>query len=213
MPQQPVGGRFQSVVDCVERVQRRRGGAVPENFALVPGLGGDDGARLRHQGSQVGRRPRRNEEREYHAGQRGVEAARVDERPERDAEQDVRRAAVDARPVQKRERHDHRGGRGKVARMDLAGVEQRDDDDRRRCRRRWPPRSGRCAARPGRAAPSMTIKRDRERGVGRHRHAPAVRPRARRDDQRSRAAPARPCRRARPRSAARRSAGSRGGRP
>ena len=48
VPQQPVGWRFKSVVDCVERVQRRGGGAVPENLTLVPGLGGDDGAGLRY---------------------------------------------------------------------------------------------------------------------------------------------------------------------
>ena len=81
----PVGGRFNSVVNRVERVQRRCGGAVPKHLALMPGLGGDDCAGPRHQGGQVGGRPRRNEQRKYHAGQRSVEAARVYERPQRDA--------------------------------------------------------------------------------------------------------------------------------
>ena len=41
--------------------------------------------------ARFGRRARRNEQRQYHARQRRVEAARVDERPQRDAQQDVRR--------------------------------------------------------------------------------------------------------------------------
>ena len=54
VPQQPVGGRFESVVDRVERAQRRRArGRACSTSPSCRGLGGDDGAGLRHQGSQV----------------------------------------------------------------------------------------------------------------------------------------------------------------
>ena len=100
---------------------------MPEHLAIMRGLGGDNGAGLRHKGGQVGRRPRRNEQRQYHAGKRSVEATRVDKRPQRDAQQDVRREKVNSRPAQQRQRND-RGRQG--SRMDIAGVEHSDDHDR-----------------------------------------------------------------------------------
>ncbi len=181
--QQAVGGRFDPVMDRVQRAQHGDRGPVAQHFVRVARLGGDQRVGLRHQRVQVGRRPRRDEEREDHARKRRVQARAVHAHPEHDAEQQVRRHAVDVRAVQQRERGDDGRGGGEVSGVDLGAVEERDDrdgadvvDDRRR---------GQEDAQLHRHARAHHgDQRDREGGVGRHRHAPAVGPRPVGNDER-----------------------------
>ena len=59
--QQPVGGRFDAIVNGVELAQRRLGRSVAELLAAVAGLGREDGFGLQHQRAVVRRFARRDE--------------------------------------------------------------------------------------------------------------------------------------------------------
>ena len=146
-------------------------------------LGGEHRIRLRHQRIEIGRRPRGDEERKQHAGERGVQPARVHAGPERDAEKAVGHRAIHARAIEQREQHDDGRGARQVRPLQRARIEQRDDhdgadvvDDRRR--------SEEHAQLHRHALAEHHDERDRERGVGRHRNAPAVAPCAGRDHER-----------------------------
>ena len=131
---------------------------------------------------EVGRRPGGNEQRQDDAGQSWVQAAGEHARPQGPADDDVGRQRVDVRPVEQRQRADQRNGRRQIDEAELARIEcgDRKDcaeivDDRRR---------GEEDAQFDRDSRSQhDDQRHREGGVGRHRHAPAMRPGSGRNDQ------------------------------
>ena len=90
----------------------------------------DDRRRLRQQRLQVCRRARRDQHGEDHTRQRGVEPRLVKDEPEHDAADGVRQRAVHARAVEHDQQTGHRAAGNQVRRVDLAGIEQRDDHDR-----------------------------------------------------------------------------------
>ena len=187
--QQPVGRRLEPVVDRVERAQRRQRRPAVQRLAAPPRLGVQDRGRLRHQRLEVGRRPCRDEEREEHPRERRVQPALVDEEPERDAEERIGGQPVDPPVVQEHEAGDDGRGRRERADVQRVGIEQRDHDDRADVvdDRRRGQEDAELDRHPG---PEHHEERHREGGVGRHRHAPAVRPGPRGDqpgvDQRRR---------------------------
>ena len=194
--QRAVGRRFEAVVDRVERAQRRRRGAMAQHVRTARGFRGQHGSRLRHQRLQVGRRPRRNEQRQHDAGERRVQSARVDARPQRDAQEGVRQRAVNTPSVEQRQQHGDRRGACEVVPVQRARVEQRDDDDRADVvdDRRSGEKDAKLDRHP---LAEHHDQRDRERGVGGHRHTPAVAP-GPTETPTSRALPAPPSRRSRP---------------
>ena len=120
---------------------------------------------------------------QHDAGERRVQSARVDACPQRDAQEGVRQRAVDAPSVEQRQQHGDRRGAREVVPVQRARVEQRDDDDRADVvdDRRSGEKDAKLDRHP---LAEHHDQRDRERGVGGHRHTPAVAPLARRNHQR-----------------------------
>ncbi len=136
--QQAVGGRLDAIVDGVERIERRLRRAVPQHLVAMPRLHLEDRRHLAHQAPEVGRRPRRDEQRKNDAGQRGVQAARQDARPQRDAEQHIRLHEINVRPIEGGEHGDDGGGGEEIFQLQVVRIEHRHDrngadvvDDRR----------------------------------------------------------------------------------
>ena len=182
MPQQPIRGGFQPVMDRVERAQCRGGGAVAQHLAAMGGLRLHDRAGLRRERGEIGRRTCRDEQGEHDAGQRRMQPAGEDAAPERDAEQRIGYDAIDMGAVERREPGGEDECGRQIARMQFARIEQRDHDDRADI---VDDRGG-CqedAQFDRNPLAQHYDDRDGEGRIGRHRDAPAMRPRAAGQDQ------------------------------
>ena len=204
-------GRFDPVVDGVEHPHRGlRRSMAHQLVGVLARLGAKDQLGLGVERAQVGRRPRRRGHGHDHPGQRGIDAGAVQTRPQQHAEHGVGQRPVEAPAV---ERHQagadgHRGG--EPGQAERAGVEDGDHDDRHQVVDDG--RRGQEHAQFHRhPVAEKHDQRNRERGVGGYRGAPAGGQRAGRRDRDVDQRRQRPCRRTTRRSAAPRRATSRGG--
>ena len=105
--QQPVGRRFDAIVDGIQRLHGRRRGAVPQR-RIGLGLMGDDGFGLRQQRIEIGWRTRGNQQRKDHAGQRRVHTGVMQCHPQQQADDGIGPGPIDAGAIEQDQRgHQH----------------------------------------------------------------------------------------------------------